>query len=276
MIGKAAAREPVLPVMRGPDQASIGVLVGERRVVVTPRQRAEARLALFDERPRARTLESEPHIGGELQLEVDAVGNGYALVVAMLRVLPACPMQAVVEGRLAVEDQLDCPVHTADRAQQDVLGLVVGRRPAVGPRNRRVVVPRADQEHVADDDPAAIGAPARLEDHRAWQIAPRRWHRQIGGTEPEPARATVEDGAEHAGRVHPRQAHPLDVAAGGNESGYLTVGQKAVVGDGRKWRDARPVLDAEIRFEARIVTLGSACVAVCRRPFGKDDIVFVD
>ena len=37
-----------------------------------------------------------------------------------------------------------------------------------------LVVPRPDQQHVAHDDPAARRAPARLEHHRAGQVAARR------------------------------------------------------------------------------------------------------
>ena len=95
------------------------------------------------------------------------------LVVVVAGVLPAAALAAVVEGRLAVERELDLAVDAADRAQQDVVGVVVGRRAAVRVRAVVAVVPGADQQHVADDDPAAAGAPARLQDHRAGQVAAR-------------------------------------------------------------------------------------------------------
>jgi hypothetical protein len=46
----------------------------------------------------------------------------------------------------------------------------------------------------------------------------------------------IEDGTEHAGRVEPREAEPLDVAAGCDERGDLAIRQEPVVGDGRERR----------------------------------------
>ncbi len=90
----------------------------------------------------------------------------------------------------------------------------MGARPLV------LVVPRADQQHVADHDPAAAGAPARLEHHRARQVAAVGGHLDVGRAEPEPARVAVEHRAEHARRVEPRQAQPLDVAARRDERAW--------------------------------------------------------
>ena len=97
-----------------------------------------------------------------------------ALVVAVAGVVPVHGLAAVVEHRLAVHHRLHLARDAADRPQQDVLGLVVGGRAAVGRGAVRGVVPRSDQQHVADDDPAGRGAPAGLEDHRAGQVATRR------------------------------------------------------------------------------------------------------
>ena len=87
---------------------------------------------------------------------------------------------AVVEARLAVERHLHLAVHAADQAHQHVVGVVVGRRAAVGVGALVLVVPGADQQHVAHDDPAAARAPARLEHVRAGQVAARRRHLDVG------------------------------------------------------------------------------------------------
>ena len=51
---------------------------------------------------------------------------------------------------------------------------------------------RPDDQQVADDHPTRRGPPARLEHHRAGEIAAGGGHRLIGRTEPEPARVAVE------------------------------------------------------------------------------------
>ena len=129
---------------------------------------------------------------------------------------------------------LDLPVDAAHGAQQDVVGVVVRGRAAVGAGAVALVVPRADQEHVADDDPAPARAPARLQHHRARQVAASRRHAHAGRREPEAPRVAVEHRPEDARRVHARQAQPLHAPARGHESGRLAVRQEAVVGDGRE------------------------------------------
>ncbi len=76
-------------------------------------------------------------------------------------------LRAVVEDGLAVDGDLDLAVDAADVAQQHVVGVVVGRRATVGAGAVGLVMPGADQQHVADDDPASAGAPARLQHVRA-------------------------------------------------------------------------------------------------------------
>ena len=135
-------------------------------------------------------------------------------MVGVTGVLPARLLPAVVEDRLAVHDQLDLAVDAADHAQQDVVGVVVGRCAAVGARAVLLVVPRSDQQDLADDDPAVARAPAGLEDHGPGQVTAVGRHVDVGGSDPEVAGAAVEDRAEDAGRVEPRQAEPLDAATG--------------------------------------------------------------
>ncbi len=54
------------------------------------------------------------------------------------------------------------------------------------------------------------------------------------------AGAAVQDGAEHAGRVRPRHAHPLHRAGRRDQAGGLAVRQERVVGDRRKRVPQRP------------------------------------
>ena len=196
-------------------------------------ERAERRLALLEHVPRgrARALDAEVQVRRHAQLDVDARRLDDGLVVVVAGVLPAAAHAPVVEHRLADQRELHLAVDAAHGAQQDVVGVVVGRRAAVGVRAVVLVVPRADQQRVADDDPAAARAPAGLQHHRAGQVAARGRHLHAGGAEPEDARVAVQQRAEDARRVHPRQAHPLHVAARRDERGRLAVRQEAVVGD---------------------------------------------
>ena len=208
-----------------------------RRRVLGPRQRHEARVALLHQRARggARALEAEAHVGGEPQLARRSRARWPRPRGSRRRRTPTrAGTAAVVEHRLAVEVHLHLAVHAAHGAQQHVVGVVVGRRAPVRVRAVVLVVPRPDQQHVADDDPAAAGAPARLEHHRARQVAAVGGHLHVGRAEPEHAGVAVEDRAEHARRVEARQAQPLDVAARRDQRGGLAVGQEAVVGDRRE------------------------------------------
>ena len=98
---------------------------------------------------------------------------------------------------------------------------------------RPLMPPRPHHQAVAHDDPSAAGVPARLQHHRARQIAPVGRDGDVFGTKPEPAGVAVQNRAEHARPVHPGQAHPLDRPAGRDQSGHLTVRQEPVVGDRR-------------------------------------------
>ena len=149
---------------------------------------------------------------------------------------------AVVEHRLAVERELDLADHAARRAQQDVLGLVVRRRPAVRAGAPLAVIPGPDAHRVADDQPAGACPPGRLEDERAragsgGRPAPGR---PSGRTESCPrARSSMAAntlGLSGRGR-HIHSTRPL----GAIEAVDLAVGQEGVLGDGRERAgDARP------------------------------------
>ena len=86
------------------------------------------------------------------------------------------------------------------------------------------------------------------------------------GPEPEVARLTVEQGAEHAGRVEAREAQPVDRAVGRDQGAGVAVGQERVVGDGRERRRRRGAL-GQSRRPSR--DPGAVPAAVLRRqPIG--------
>ena len=238
VVREPATGQPVLPVVGGPGEPGVGLLVVRRRVVLGPREGAEAEVALLEQRAghRLAALEPDAHVAGEGELQPGVAGLGPALVVGGAGVVPARGLPAVVEHRLALELDLHLAVHAAHRAQQDVVGVVVGGGPLVGVGQLVLVVPRPDEQEVAHDDPPGRGAPARLEDHGARQVAAGRRRRHVGGREAEPAGVPVEQRAEHARTVSRREAEPLDVAAGGDQCHRLAVREEGVVGDRRERR----------------------------------------
>ena len=142
---------------------------------------------------RPRPLEAEAQVGRQPQLDVGARGFGDALVVVAAGVGPLAGLAAVVEARLALQHELHLAVDAAHRAQQHVIGVVVGRRPAVRVRHLVLVVPGPDEQHVAHDDPAGRRAPARLEHHRAREVPAGGGNGDVVGAEAEAAGAAVED-----------------------------------------------------------------------------------
>ena len=238
MVRELAPVKPVLPVVRGPHQPPIGLIEVRRRRVLAPGQSAVDLLAFLHPMPSggAGALEAKPQIGGQPQLDVAILSLGQALVVTGTGVLPLRRLASVVECRLAVEHDLDFAVDATHGSQQHVIGVVVRWCPPVRARAIVLVMPVADQQHVAHDDPARPGEPAGLEDHRPREVAPRCRHGHPHGPDPEPAGVTIEHRSEHARRVDARQAHPLDVAARGNQRDRLTVREEAIVGD--RWKRA--------------------------------------
>ena len=251
VVGETAVGQPVLPVVRGPDQPPVSVLVAFRDAA-TPGQRAEAGLALLQQRPApgAGFLQAEADVGGQGEGQVQALRLDDGLGVAALGVPPAGVLASVVEGGHAVQGELGLAVHAADRAQQHVLGVVVGGRPDVRASVRMVMLPRPHDQALAHHEPALAAVPAGLEHHRPGQVAPVARHIHVVRAEPEPARVPVQHRAEDARAVHLRQAHPLDRAARCHQRGDLAIGQERVVRDRRVWRE---LVDVARRPLARAV-----------------------
>ncbi len=196
----------------------------------------------------------EPHVpvlGGDgeppvrfVVLRPLALGRRDRRAVARAVVGPAHGQPSVVRPRLALHPHRHAPVDAAQGTQEHVVRVGVGRWPAVGERALVVVVPRADQQHVADDHPARARAPRRLEHHRARQVASAGRHGGVGGREREAARVAVEDRAEDRRAVEARQAHPLDGAARRDQRADLAVRQERVGADRRERAAAeRDVVD---------------------------------
>ena len=234
VVGEAPAGQPVLPVVRGPDQPAVGLVVRQRWLGATPRQGDVADVALLEQGSRGGlpAFEAEEQVGGESESEVGVLGRRRALVTVVAGVLPMHGRPAVVQDRLALHDGLDLARDAANGAQQDVFRLVVVRSAAIGDRAVPGVVPRPDDQHVAHDDPAGVTAPAGLQDHRSGQVATLGRYADIERCQAEVSGApATEDRAEDAGGVEPRQAHPGDCSVGCQQRRHLAIAEEAVVAD---------------------------------------------
>ncbi len=146
---------------------------------------------------------------------------------------------SIVEHRLAQDLDLHLALDALDHPHQQVVRVVVGRRPRVA-RAVLVVVPFADRERVDDAQPALRRHPRRLYDVRAGDVAQASRHVQPVRPHSPAAGAAVEQRPEDRRRVEVRQAHPLDRAVVGEQRAGVAVRQEAVGGDRREGRvDAR-------------------------------------
>jgi hypothetical protein len=174
VVGKAAAGEPPAPEVERCLQALLGVgaVVGAVEAV-SPAHGNEPLLAGGKRMPGARpvALDADPQVGDQPQDGL-AVGRlGGRPVVADH--LPARRCAPVVEHRLAYRLDLDLALDALDQAHEHVIGVVVGGRAGVRGLVRVLVVPRADREAVAHDDPAGRAHPGGLDDHRAGHVTHR-------------------------------------------------------------------------------------------------------
>ncbi len=236
VVGKRAVRKPLVPVVGGAHQPLVGVLVALGPAVLAPGQRHVGEVAVVHRgaRPCARALEPQPQVGRQRQLEVEVLRRGHRLVVAAVGVVPLDLPAPVVHHRHAVEVDLDLAVDAAQHPQQHVVGVVVGGRAPVRVRALVLVMPGADQQHVAHDHPAGARSPRRLQHHRAGEVAAPGGDRLVGRAEPEAARVAIEQRAEHRRAVHPRHAHPFDVAARRHQRRALGVRKECELGDRRE------------------------------------------
>ena len=199
-----------------------------------PGQRAEGPLALVQHVPGARraALDPDQHVGAEPERRAGRVG-GVGAVALGVGEGPGGLDPAVVEGRLADQLDLDRALEALHGAHEQVVGVVVRRRPGV--RGHRVrPAARSHHQRVVHHDPPARRVPGGHQDVGARDVGPRRRHVDAVRPEPERARAPVEDVAEDAGRVEGGQAEPVDRAVGGDQGAGMAVREEPVVGDRRK------------------------------------------
>ncbi len=239
MVGEAAAGEPVAPVVeRGLESVlGIGAVLGAVQAV-PPSERDEPLLALVQGVPGARpvALDPDPQVGDQPQDRLPVARLGRRPV--LLDHLPLGRRAPVVEHRLAHRLDLNRALDAFDVPHQHVIGVVIGRRPRVRRLVGVVVVPRPDRQPIVDHDPARRRHPRRLDDHRSRHVAHRQRHDRPVRPDAKRARAPVEQRPEHARRVEPRNAHPLDAAVGSDQRTRVAVRQEPVVRDRRERRPA--------------------------------------
>ena len=151
-------------------------------------------------------------------------------LVAVPVVVPHAGLHPVLEDGHDVGHDLDVPLDAGGQPQQGPRGGGVAGRPAVvgSPRH---VGDGLNDEQVLHQQPASRGVPRRLEHHGPGDVAPVMGHLGAHGPEPEVSGRAVEEGAEHAGGVRPRQAQPLHCAVRGHETVVHAVREESVVGD---------------------------------------------
>ncbi len=191
--------------------------------------------------PHAVALDAQRQVRPEPEHLVAARGVGDPVVP--VREAPRRRDLPVVEDRLAHELDLDLPVQALHRPNQHVIGVVVGRRARVG-RDVVLALARSHRERVANDHPAARGLPRGHEHVGPRLVGDLRRHVDAERTEPERSRLPVQQAAEDARRVEPRDAQPVDRAVRRDQGSRVTVGQERVVGDRRERRRHRRALRA--------------------------------
>ena len=148
---------------------------------------------------------------------------------------PLGRLPAVVEDRLAHDLDLDRAVDAFDRPHEQVVRVVVGGWTGVW-GDRVVPIRRSDRQRVANDHPAGRGLPRRHEDVRARFVVSGRGMVDPVRTKAEVPGLAVEQRAEDARRVEPRNAEPADAPIGCDESTRVAIGEECVFGDRRERR----------------------------------------
>ena len=126
-------------------------------------------------------VELEVEVGGQAQVQIAAVGGGDAELAIDV---PGDLVTGVVGRGVAVELDLAVALGTVDRADEHPARAHAA---AAG-----VVARRADDQRVADDDPAGLGRPGRLDHVRAGLVAAGDGDALVG-PEAEAPGAAVED-----------------------------------------------------------------------------------
>ena len=247
VVGDRRAGEPVAPEPRRRREL-IGGLVGgggDQRFVA-PCQCAIDGLAGAQHvaGPSPAGLDAHEHVGLQPECLV-AAGRIRSMPIRPKR--PLAGNAPVVERGLAHQIDLDAAVDALGGPHERVVGILVGRRSGVG-CHRVLPAPRSHRQRVAHDHPTRRRLPRRHQ-----RVGPRLVDPVTGDVdpewaEPEAARAAVEQGTEHARRVEPRDAQPVDRAVRGHERARVAVRQEPVVGDrGERGRRCRGIRHQSVR-----------------------------
>ena len=166
---------------------------------------------------------------------------------------------AVVEGGLADKFDLDHAFEAEDRSHEHMIGVAVCGRPGVG-CDFVLVIPGADRQRVVDNNPAGRRFPGRDQDVRARLVNPHCRMVDPEGSEAKASGLPVEQAAEHARRVEPGHAEPVDRPIGGDKRAGVAVRQERVIGDRRerRWCGRTLLLRFSVRLPGRRCVLGGA------------------
>ena len=185
---------------------------------------------------QAAALDAGTQVGGDPQLDVDALAGGDDLAVPVALVGPV----RLDAGRSRRPARTSCdrstvPLTHSDRAQQAVLGVEVGRRATV----RLGALRRGCATDPCTGRRARCSQPVRVCQVVSTIRLPGRYRRaagtisSYGPSRNEPAlRSRM--ALKTRRRVGPRDAHPLDRAARSDQAVGLAVGEERVVGDRRE------------------------------------------
>ena len=150
--------------------------------------------------------------------------------IVALEERPRCRCPAVVEDRLAGQLDLDLALDALHGADEHMVGAVVGRRSGV--RCHAILADtRPHGERVAHHHPSTARVPRRDERIGSRFIGARVRDGHAEGSQPEAAGLAVEQGGEHAGRIEPRHAEPVDRSVRSDERAGVAIRQERVVGD---------------------------------------------
>ncbi len=226
---------------RGVDLRGRLVDVGRSSQMLTPGQACVGPLAGGQGVAGAHAVGLDPQLEIGHQADRLAGAGGVGGVAAAVGQLPLARRATVVEGRLADQLDLDLALQAAHGSHEDVLRVLVGRRPGVR-RDPILVCRRAHDQRVVDLDPPAGCLPGRHQHVGAGLVEPPRRNGGPERSQSEHAGLAIEQRPEHAGRVEARNAQPVDRPVGRDERAGVAVGQERVVGDGREWRRSRRAL----------------------------------
>ena len=230
-----------------------------------PRERAEGALARPQDVPAPSAVALDSQLEARSEPDRAPVAARVCGVVVAVDERPLRRDAPVVEDRLADQLELDLALEALDGPHEQVLGVVVRRRPRVR-RDLVHVVGRAHRQRIAHDDPPGRCLPRGHEDVRSRLVDALRRVVDPVRTEPEGTALAVEQAPEHARRVERRDAEPVDRAVGRHERAGMAVGQEGVVGDRRERRRGSRALGRRRGGLRRLARGHAFTQGSCQRP----------